>query len=101
MAEALLEEEAVALVRHAIDLAKAGDIAALRLCLERLIPRRVERAIEFELPPISEPKDAVVALSRIMEGVGRGELTANEAHALVALVEAAIKTIEVVDLLGG
>ena len=59
LAEALLEDEAVALVRQVIDLAKAGDITALRLCLERLIPRRVERAIEFELPPISEPKDAV------------------------------------------
>jgi hypothetical protein len=98
LAEALLDEEAVALMRKAIDLAKAGDITALRLCLERLIPRRVERPIEFELPTISEPKDAVAALSQITEGVGRGELTANEAHALVALVEATIKTIEVLDL---
>ncbi len=50
------------------------------------------------MPSISEPKDAVVALSQITRGVGCGELTANEAHALVALVEATIKTIEVVDL---
>ncbi len=95
LAEALLEDEAVALVRQAIDLAKAGDVTALRLCLERLIPRRVERSIEFELPTISEPKDAVAALSQIMEGVGRGELTASEAGSLVSLVEATLKAIEV------
>jgi hypothetical protein len=98
LAEALLDEEAVALMQKAIDLAKAGDITALRLCLERLIPRRVESAIDFEMPQISEPKHAVAALSRITEGIGSGELTATEAHTLVALVEATIKTIEVVDL---
>ena len=98
LAEALLEDDAVALVRRVIDLAKTGDVTALRLCLERLIPRRVERAIEFEMPSISEPKHAVVALSQITAGIGSGELTANEAHTLVALVEATIKTIEVVDL---
>jgi hypothetical protein len=98
LAEALLEGEAVALMRKAIDLAKAGDIIALRLCLERLIPRSIERPIEFELPPISEPKDAVAALSRIVEGVGRGELTASEAHSLVSVVQAALKAIEVLNL---
>ena len=50
----------------------------------RLVPRRTERLIEFEIPRISEPKDAVAALSRIMEGVGREELTASEAGSLVS-----------------
>jgi hypothetical protein len=54
------------------------------------VPKRTERAIEFEMPPISEPKDAVAALSRIMEGVGRGELTASEARSLVGIFEAAL-----------
>lgn len=43
-------------------------------------------------------KDVVAALSRITEGVGRGELTASEARSLVGLVEAALKGIEVLDL---
>jgi hypothetical protein len=98
LAEALLEDEAVALVRQANDLAKAGDITAIRLCLERLIPRRVERAIEFQMPPIAEPKDAVAALSQIIEGIGGGELTASEAHSLVSVVEATLKAIEVLNL---
>jgi hypothetical protein len=41
------------------------------------------------MPPISDAKDAVTALSRIMEGVGSGELTASEAR---------LKAIEVLDL---
>lgn len=97
IAETMLDDEAAALVRQAIDLAKGGDIAALRLCVERLLPRRVERSIEFEMPPVSEPKDAAAALSRILEGVGNGELTPSEARSLASLVEATLKGIEVID----
>jgi hypothetical protein len=39
-AETLLEGEAEALTRKAIELALKGDIAALRLCLDRIIPAR-------------------------------------------------------------
>ena len=36
-AEALLDGEAEALTRKAIKLAKAGDLTALRLCLDRIV----------------------------------------------------------------
>ncbi len=98
LAEAVLEGEADALMRKAIDLAKEGDVTALRFCLERLIPRRTEARIEFEMPAISRPKDAIAALSKISEGLGRGELTANQVGSLVALVEATLKAIEVFTL---
>jgi hypothetical protein len=43
-AELLLDGEAEALTRRAVELALAGDGMALRLCLERIIPpRRVEQ----------------------------------------------------------
>ena len=51
MAEALLEGECRALVRKAIELALGGDLVALKLCLERLLPRRHERTLTFQLPP--------------------------------------------------
>jgi hypothetical protein len=38
----LLDGEAVALTRKAVELALDGEIAALRLCIERLIPIRRE-----------------------------------------------------------
>lgn len=40
-AEALLDGEAEALTRKAVELALQGDTVALRLCLERLCPRDV------------------------------------------------------------
>ena len=41
--EALLEEEAGALTRKAIQMAKDGDTIALRLCLDRIYPVRKDR----------------------------------------------------------
>jgi len=48
-AETLLDGEAYALTRKAIDLAKQGDTAALRLCIERILPARKDRPVSFEM----------------------------------------------------
>jgi hypothetical protein len=39
--EALLDGEAETLTRKAIELAKAGDLAALRVCLDRIAPEAI------------------------------------------------------------
>jgi hypothetical protein len=44
-AEALLDGEAEALTRKAIEKAKEGDSVALRLCLERILPARTRRIL--------------------------------------------------------
>lgn len=97
MAEALLEGEARALTRKCIDLAMAGDVIALKLCLERILPRRHERTLSFRLPSVKQPTDAGHALAVILKGVGDGSLMPGEAKALVALVEATLKNVETVD----
>ena len=56
-AAALLEGEAEALTRRAVELALAGDPTAMRLCLERILPPCRERAVKFALPSIESPAD--------------------------------------------
>ena len=51
--EVLLDGEAKAIARKAIEKALEGDMAALRLCLERLLPPRRDRPVTFELPKIA------------------------------------------------
>lgn len=96
-AEALLEGEADALTRKAIETALAGDVTALRLCLERLVPARKERPITFDLPPIANATDHPAALASIMAGVAAGDLTPGEAQAFAGIMKehrAAIETAE-------
>jgi hypothetical protein len=56
--EVLLEGEAEAVTRKAIELAKGGDITALRLCLDRVVAPRRERPVQFRLPALRSADDA-------------------------------------------
>ena len=49
-AAALLAGESEALTRKAVELALVGDPAALRLCIERILPPCRERTVKFALP---------------------------------------------------
>ena len=45
------------MTRKAVEPALAGDPAALRLCLERIVGPYRERAVEFTMPPIRNAPD--------------------------------------------
>jgi Family of unknown function (DUF5681) len=69
LAEALLDDEAEALARVAIDRALEGDPQALRLCLDRIVPPRKDRPISFAMPKIGSAKDAAGAMAAILAAV--------------------------------
>src|ERR1700688_3875309 len=93
-AEALVDSEAERLTRKAIDLALAGDVPALRICLDRILPPRRERPVHFTLPPLRSATDAAAALAAITAAVAAAEITPGEAGELAKLVEAFVKAIE-------
>src|ERR687894_527368 len=78
-AEALLDGEAEALTRKAIEMALGGDGQAMRLCLERLVSPRRDRPVSFALPRLQTATDALAAAAAIAEAVADGELTPSEA----------------------
>lgn len=94
LAELLFQGEAEAMTRLAIERAKAGDVAALRMCLDRLVPPCRHRPIEFDLPPLTSAADAVSAMAAITAGVASGELTAAEASELSRLVDRFVRALE-------
>src|SRR4051812_32310521 len=63
LAELLLDREAEVLVRKAIELALADDTVALRLCMERIMAPRRDRAVCFKLPELGSAQDAMKALA--------------------------------------
>jgi hypothetical protein len=77
--EALLEEGAEPLISKAMTMALAGDTAAMRLCLERILPARRDRLIHLDLPPIGNAKEISGALSTILTAIGEGQITPGEA----------------------
>jgi hypothetical protein len=98
-AEAMLDGEADALTRKAIDMAKKGDTVALRLCLERLVPPRKERPFAVDLPAIACVQDHPAALVSIFAAVASGELTAGEAQSLAGLLDQHRRAVETSQIL--
>jgi hypothetical protein len=96
--EALLDGESEALTRKAIDLALGGDITALRLCLDRVLPPRKDRPINFEMPAIATIEDAPAAMAAITSAVANGDITVTEAADVSRLVETYVRSVEASDL---
>jgi hypothetical protein len=95
---ALLDGEAGALTRKAVEMALAGDTTALRLCLERIAPPRRDAPVQFTLPRMETARDAAMAAGAVLEAVAAGELTPNEGAHLMALVETYRRTLETTEL---
>ena len=87
-AQALLDGEAEILTRKAIELAKGGDLAALRLCIDRLVPPRKDSPVSFDLPKIESARDAANAISAVLTAVSTGDLTPAEASDVTRLLDA-------------
>lgn len=92
--EAILEGEAEAITRKAIELAMEGDPQALRMCMDRLLPVRKDRPVRFEMPEMAEAADIVKATGAMLSAVASGEITPSEAGELGKLVTAHIQAIE-------
>jgi len=86
------------LTQKAIDLALSGDLIALRICLDRILPPRKNRLIEFVMPAIASIADAPKAIAAITTAVARGEITANEAADVSRLIEIFVRATEACDL---
>jgi hypothetical protein len=96
-AQALLEGEAEALTRKAVELALGGDPAALRLCLDRVIAPHRERLVAFALPRMREPADLAAAMEAMYAAVAQGVLAPAEAAELAKVVDTFAKAIEMRD----
>ena len=96
--EELLEGEHVALTRVAIRRALAGDMVALRLCLDRIAPPRKDTPVVIELPPVRTAADALEASTAVLDAVAGGEITPDEAGRIMALLTAHRTIIDTADL---
>jgi hypothetical protein len=82
-----LEGEGPSLMCRAVELAQAGNTAALKLCLERLLPPQKERPVVVDLPAIKFPEDVQAAYNKLFEAIGEGAISPAEAKLLSGLID--------------
>jgi len=86
------------LVKTLIDFANAGDMSAMRIVMDRLMPPLREDPIRVTLPKIASADDCIKAQSFVLASVAAGELLPSEAQTLSGLIDAQRRAYETNDL---
>jgi hypothetical protein len=85
--EEMLAERAEAAVTKILDRAETGDPAAMRLCMERVLPTGTNRPLALELPPVTTPDDVIAATGVVMNALAQGAISPRETVCLLTVVE--------------
>src|SRR6516165_14872 len=101
-AAALLDGEAPGLTRRAIEAALAGDMLAMKLCLERVLPRCHERPVTLSLPSLAavgngeidepSPQNVSRAMNAVATALASGGITPGEAATIAGVYETFVRT---------
>src|SRR5512146_3155921 len=59
----MVTDEAEKVTRKFIEMALAGNTKCMQMYMDRLLPKRNGRPVDFSLPPVNNAKDAVAAMA--------------------------------------
>jgi hypothetical protein len=84
------------LVNKLIDLAKSGEINALRLCIERLVPRIKSELADIDLPDVNLIKAESIPIlgAAILNGISNQTITPDQAKTIFDVIDCQRKAIE-------
>jgi hypothetical protein len=86
-AQAQLDRHAPALISKTIELAHRGNVVALRLCVERILPPRKDRPVAFDLPAIESAADAAKILGAVIAAMARGDVTPSQVNEIARPID--------------
>ena len=93
-----LENYAESLMKKCVYMASQGNPTAMRLCIERLMPARRHRTLNFKLPVIKTLADVDAASEKVVSGVARGQLTPPEGQVVFLILEGRRRVLETQEL---
>ena len=96
--DAIGESAAQDLLKSVVSEARAGDMTAARIILDRVWPARKGRPVTFTLPPVTSAQDIAKAIGGILEAVASGLLTIDEGQGLAAILESQRKALELAEI---
>ena len=98
--EQLAEGQAEQLFQKVLELGHAGDVACLKMLLDRLWPPRKGQPVNIDMPPtIKSSHDVLEAIASVWTAIGDGRLTPDEASALSLVVERSVQVIQLQEVL--
>jgi hypothetical protein len=98
MFQGLVDEQGLALIKKAVEMALGGDSAVMRMLLGLLLPPRRDRHVALDLPEIRSAEDALNASRTVVEAIAVGTLTPSEGGELARAIEAHAKLYAAVEI---
>lgn len=95
----LMEGQLEQITQTLIDAALDGDMTAIRLILERLVPPCKEKALpQIHLPAVTDAASLPKLTAAILGAVADGRITPGEGQSLAALANTHAKNLELAEL---
>ena len=98
LAEALLDGESEQITRKLIEKAKNGDLTAIKLCVDRLVPPRKSRPVPINLGKLETAEQISAAQTAILDVAAKGDITLEDAEKWCSLLDHKRASIETVEL---
>jgi hypothetical protein len=73
-------------MRKCVGLAMQGDPSAMRICMARISPARLDAFIRMSLPPIKKAGDLDEAAEKVTQALGRGKITPTEGGKVMSIL---------------
>jgi hypothetical protein len=87
-----------AITQECIKQAKEGNLMAVKLVLDKLIPSAKELPLSLSLPKVEGAATLPAALSAVMAAVAQGEITPGEGQAVCSMLENYRRGLELTEL---
>lgn len=87
MLEKLFEDEAEDLVRKVIEMALKGDMTALKLCVERLVPVKKDRAIPYNIGNLMDMHSSADIMLKATNALLDGEIAESQINSLSKAID--------------
>jgi len=87
-----------AITQECLRQAKEGNLMAVKLVLDKLIPSAKELPLSLSLPKVEGAATLPAALSAVMAAVAQGEITPGEGQAVCSMLENYRRGLELTDL---
>jgi hypothetical protein len=93
-AKALLKEFEPHITRKTIALGLAGNIPALKMCMDRVMPVPRDACIPITLPKVKTAGDVATAAEKVTGGIGKGILSPSVGKTIMNVLETQSRVIE-------
>jgi hypothetical protein len=97
IAEQLFANEVEDICKTVIQEAKAGDMQAAKMILDRLLPPRKDNPIQIDLPKMENSSDLLKAVECITNAVGSGQISPCEGETLARIIDVHTKALELTE----